>query len=243
LEDRVTDRSVEVWTVRLDPSDHDVAALEKLLEPGEIARANRFVFEHLRRTWITARAALRILLGTYLGVPGESIRLKTEPKGKPALDIRGELLRFNLSHSGEVALFGFTRACEIGVDVEQARPMDDMGSIAERFFHPEEARELLALPVSEREAAFFRCWTRKEAYLKAIGEGFFEPLESFRVSFLPGEPAGILRIRGDANAARAWTVHDVESVPGHAAALVYRDAPRPVRLLPRISPDKLLQLI
>jgi 4'-phosphopantetheinyl transferase len=141
-----------------------------------------------------------------------------------------------------VALFGFTIACEIGVDVEQLRALDDMANIAARFFCPDEARELLTVPPAERVAAFFQCWTRKEAYLKAIGEGFYEPLESFRVSLLPGEPPAVLEIRGDRDAARAWTLHQIEVKSGYTAALAYRDAPRPVRVLPCMSAGELLRM-
>src|SRR4051794_1647918 len=124
LDDRLTGRTVEVWTVDLQASDRELAVLEQVLEPEEITRADRFLFTHLRRSWIAGRGALRLLLGNYLGISGRDVRLTQGPRGKPSLALEGPPLHFNLSHCGSVAVFGFTRGCEIGVDVEEVREMD-----------------------------------------------------------------------------------------------------------------------
>src|SRR5208282_2181592 len=119
---------------------------------------------------------LRVLLGHYLGVAPGGIEFSYGPKGKPRLAAPVDV-RFNISHSGGLALFAFTLDCEIGVDVEHIRPLRDMQEIASRFFCAEEATELMSLPAHGREQAFYLCWTRKEAYLKAVGEGLSEPID------------------------------------------------------------------
>ena len=230
--------AVHLWPVHLEAPDDVLAACLRLLTPEETSRAARFRFEPLRRSWVLARGALRLLLGGYLGVNPAGIRLQLGPRGKPRLDMPGNIA-FNLSHSGNVALFGFSRNIEIGVDVEQVHPIEDMPGIARRFFCAEETSDLMALDAAAREPAFFSCWTRKEAYIKALGEGLHEPLDGFRVSLRPGEPARILHLGGSAAVAGEWTVHDISSIPGYAAALAYRASPRPVAVQPRLSPADL----
>ena len=160
----------------------------QLLAPDETARAARFHFDHLQRRFILSRGALRILLGHYLDIAANRIEFRYGSRGKPSLAAPAGI-HFNASHSGDVALFAFTLHCEIGVDVEEMRPISDMREIASRFFCAEESTELMALPADERERAFFLCWTRKEAYLKAVGEGLYAPLNDFCVTLRPGEPA------------------------------------------------------
>jgi 4'-phosphopantetheinyl transferase len=128
------------------------------------------------------------------------------------------------------------------VDVEQVRPLEDMTKVSSHFFSREESEELLSLPPDERERAFFLCWTRKEAYVKAVGNGLSIPLDSFRVTLRPGEPSRFLHLDHDVSAAQAWTLHDLEMANGYAAALAYRDAPRPVQLQPLLGMEELLTL-
>jgi 4'-phosphopantetheinyl transferase len=234
-------RSVELWPVRLDASDVVFARFRRILAPDEAARAARFRFDHLRRSFILSRGALRILLGNYLSVAPGGIRFCYGSKGKPAL-ADPVPIQFNASHSGALALFAFTLGCEVGVDVEQIRRLQDMQEIASRFFCSEETAELMSLPSDERERAFFFCWTRKEAYVKAVGEGLSIPLDGFRVTLRPNEPARFIHLAHDTSATEAWTLHSVDPAPHYAAALAYRDLPRPVRMLSAVEPVELLDI-
>jgi 4'-phosphopantetheinyl transferase len=233
------DRIVQVWALYIRASDQVTARFELVLTPDEAVRAARFRFEHLQRAFILKRGALRILLGRYLDTAPESIQFAYNANGKPSLS-RPAPVRFNTSHSGGIALFAFTLESEIGVDVEQIRRLQGIREIAGRFFCREEATELMALPAVHREAAFFRCWTRKEAYVKAVGEGLSVPLDAFRVTLRPGEPARLVHRDRDTVAAESWTLNDLQLPPQYAAALAYRDAARPVDVRPFVTPAELL---
>jgi 4'-phosphopantetheinyl transferase len=197
---------IHVWAVQLDPPPERVARLERLLEPDERQRADRFRFDRHRRQFVVGRGALRTLLGAYLGIRPEDVRFLYGHRGKPflapPLDAGG--LFFNLSNSHELALVGFLRGVEIGVDVEHLRPMPDCEKIAERYFSDSEREVLRGIPMPAKEEAFFNCWTRKEAYLKAVGEGLAAPLDSFAVTLAPGEPPRMLTLEGSAERAARW---------------------------------------
>jgi 4'-phosphopantetheinyl transferase len=240
---RMGERDIDVRAVRMAAPDSDVARFERILAPGERDRAARFRFEDLRRKFILARAALRILLGGYLKRDPADIQFEHGPKGKPSLPEPGGI-EFNASHSGGLAVFAFAKDCELGIDVEQIRPMPDMLDIANRFFCAAEAGELTSLPAHQRERAFFNCWTRKEAYIKATGEGLSAPLDEFRVTLRPDEPARFVHIANDhlandENAAADWSLHDLRLAPDYAGALAYRDAIRPVRVFPLLNAAEL----
>jgi len=222
---------IHVWTLRIEASDAVAANLERILAPDEKDRARRFHFATHRHSFVLTRGILRCLLGRYLNVHPAGIQFSYGSKGKPAIELAADI-EFNTTHSANLAVFAFTVGCELGVDVEQIRPMPDMQNIADRFFCAEEAAELMSLPPSEREPAFFRCWTRKEAYIKAIGEGLSAPLDQFRVTFQPNEPARFVHVAHDRNAAQAWTLHDLRLAPDYAAALAYRDRPRSLSVFP-----------
>lgn len=239
MEFELTGRAVHVWPVSIQAPLLVVDQFRSLLAPDETARAARFRFEHLQHSFILARGALRILLGRYLNTPPAHLAFTYGSKGKPALAELCEL-QFNASHSRDLALFAFTMDCALGVDVESIRPMPDREAVAKRFFCAEEAAELTALPADQRDQAFFLCWTRKEAYIKATGEGLFAPLDAFRVTLQPGEPARMIHLERDPIAAQAWTLHDLISEPGYAAALAYRDSPRPLETLRVVNPKQLL---
>jgi 4'-phosphopantetheinyl transferase len=235
----LAERAVHVRAVRLIAPDAVVARFASLLTPDEQGRAGRFRFEHLRRSFTLARGALRILLGRYLNIDPAAIRFVYGEKGKPSL-AEPSRIRFNASHSGDLALYAFTPDCEVGVDVEKFRPMTDLREIAARFFCAEEAAELMQVPEEQRGPAFFRCWTRKEAYIKAIGDGLSVPLDAFAVSLRAGDPAQIIHIGRDAAAAAAWTLENLEPAPDYAAAVAYRDAPRVLRVEPVVEPNGII---
>jgi 4'-phosphopantetheinyl transferase len=210
---------VHVWRVALAQPSAEVERLGCTLAADERARAARFYFERDRRTFTVVRGALRTLLGGYLGHPSDTLGFGYAAKGKPYLARPpGASLRFNVSHSGDLALLAFTRDRELGVDVEQRRPLADLLSLAETSFSPAEVAALRALPAALHTEAFFACWSRKEAFIKATGEGVSQ-LAAFDVSLRPGEPARLLQIRGAA-ATSAWSMHELPALDGHAAALV-----------------------
>ena len=212
---------VHVWRAWLDADDAIVAALRGLLAPHERERADRFHFPKDRRHFTVARGLLRTLLARYTGRPAELISFDYNKYGRPALAVGepAEDLRFNVSHSKGLALYAFARGREVGVDVEFLRGEFAGEEIAVRFFSPAEVAALRALPAAERTRAFFACWTRKEAYIKAHGLGLSLPLDGFDVSLAPGEPAALLGTRHDPAQSERWTLRELSPAPGYAAAL------------------------
>ncbi|HEX2093753.1 MAG TPA: 4'-phosphopantetheinyl transferase superfamily protein [Longimicrobiaceae bacterium] len=213
---------VHVWCAPLDPPEESVRRYRELLATDELARVDRFRFDRDRRRSTVARGVLRMLLGRYLAESPRRVEFRYESHGKPVLAggpaDRG--VRFNVSHSGELALFAFTRGRELGVDVELVHSIEDAEQIAERFFSAAENAVFRSLPAELREEAFFNCWTRKEAYIKAVGEGLSFPLHVFDVSLAPGEPARLLDSR-DPEQAERWSLYGLpDPAPGYKAALV-----------------------
>jgi 4'-phosphopantetheinyl transferase len=210
---------VHLWCASLDLPDLAQQSLAALLSAEERDRARTFRFERDRQRWIARRGLLRRLLGRYLGVDPAELRFVYGPRGKPALAAPAALA-FNLSHSGGLALYGISAASSIrlGVDVELIRSDLAHLPLAKRYFSPAEQSALQVLPRSQQLAAFFRCWTRKEAFVKALGEGLSVPLDSFDVSLSAGE-AQLLAWRHPAAAETVCTLFDLEPAPGFAAAL------------------------
>jgi 4'-phosphopantetheinyl transferase len=214
--------AVHVWAAPLDPPAAAVGRNAALLAPDERTRAERFRFDRDRRRFTVARGVLRTLLGRYLATDPRAVAFRYESHGKPVLAdaFAAHGIRFNVSHSGEMALFAFARGRELGVDVEEVRRMEDGLDIAERFFSQAEVAAFRALPDEIRDDAFFNCWTRKEAYIKAVGEGLSFPLHVFDVSLAPGEPARLLASR-DPQQAERWSLRGLpDPAPGYRAALV-----------------------
>ena len=230
---------VHVWSVELSAPADRIAEAAGLLSPDETTRALKFRFERLRQRFVLARAVLRTLLGRCLDADPAHIEFLYGPRGKPSLAPPDAHLRFNLSHSGNIALYAVAEGCEVGIDVEEIRPVDHMEQIAARFFCAAEAAALAQVDPEHRVEAFFNCWTRKEAYLKATGDGLSAPLSGFQVTLKPGEPARFVDFAGDRNAAAAWALHHLDPLPGYAGALALCD-PRPVRMHALVSASELL---
>jgi len=213
---------VHVWSIRVDLFASCLRALERGLSAEELDRARRFRFPIHRDRFIARRGLMRILLGHYLGVSYAEVLLRETERGKPVLaeGQGGDDLRFNLSHSDGLALVAVARNREVGVDVERMRRevMDD--HLPEHFFSALEVEDLRALPEEHQLRAFFNCWTRKEAYIKAKGLGLHLPLDSFDVSLAPGEPAVLIGTRPDPGEASRWSMEALSPDPGYAAALV-----------------------
>lgn len=201
---------VDVWAFDGESDVADLSQLDATLSDDERARASRFRLERDRRRFIRVRGALRTLLGTYLAVLPAELTFEYGAHGKPALagGYQGAL-KFNVSHSQGLALMAVSRDVEVGIDVEGIRPMPDAAEIAARFFSPLEAAELQAVPAVSRTEAFFACWTRKEAYLKAVGRGL-----------------AALGDQDDARERQQWSHHYLPPLAGYAAALVTRGCPR-----------------
>ena len=212
---------VHVWRASLQTTAARMDELYLTLAADERERAGRFHFRADRDHFVVARGSLRAILGRYLGIGPSQVRFRHGPYGKPELagEDRISSIRFSVSHSSDLALYAVARGREVGVDLECIRPDLAGGEIAERFFSPLEVAALRALPDEQQPQAFFNCWTRKEAYVKARGEGLSLPLDRFHVSLVPGEPAALLSDEGDPQATEDWELQNLETGPCYAAAL------------------------
>jgi 4'-phosphopantetheinyl transferase len=209
---------VLVRRARIDPEGEPADAAAALLSPDEAARAARFRFAKDRDAFVRSRAFLRRVLGEALGREPRALAFTTGAWGKPSL-VDGRGLEFSLSHSGALALCALAWRRPVGVDVEEHRAGVEALEIAELFFTDTELATLRALEGAERARAFFLCWTRKEAYVKARGEGLSIPLSRFDVTCAPGEPAH-LSGRGDSALEVArWALADLDVGPGYSAAV------------------------
>jgi 4'-phosphopantetheinyl transferase len=221
LHPALSDNEIHIWVTSLDRPAAQVSNLSRNLSPDESHRASRFRFEKDRDHFIVARGVLRALLGGYLGLGPRELRFSYNAYGKPSLApaAGSPTLDFNLSHSHELALLAFTRARRVGVDLEFIRPDFATHEIAQRFFSKQETDALRSLSSDLRTEGFFNCWTRKEAYVKARGEGLSHPLDKFCVSLTPGEPASLLSIKGRPTEVNRWHLHNLPVATGYAAAL------------------------
>jgi 4'-phosphopantetheinyl transferase len=217
----LSNAEVHVWRVALDPAKSCVECLQRTLSADELARAARFHFPRDRRRFIVARGVLRDILGWYRGVQPSALGFRYSAYGKPELadDADEDGLRFNVSHSHEMALFAVTRGREVGVDIEYLGREIAGEEIAERFFSAHERASLRALPAAMKHQAFFNCWTRKEAYIKAHGEGLSLPLDQFDVSLVPGEPAALLATHSDPQEVLRWSLRALTPGLDYVAAL------------------------
>ena len=218
------DDAIEIVVVGLALEPAAVRASATLLSAAERERARRFAFGRDARRFIVGRARLRQLLGARLGVRPESVQLVYGARGKPALANSGRnSLRFNLSHRDHVAVYALSWGCEVGIDVEAIRPLPDADAIAARFFSRREHAAYRALDPCDQPRGFFQCWTRKEAFIKALGEGLSHPLDSFDVSLAPGAPAELLRVEPAPRDDRGWRMESFSPAPGLVAAVVAED--------------------
>jgi 4'-phosphopantetheinyl transferase len=207
--------AVHVWCASLDPPEHIIQGYESLLSAEEIRRAGRFHFELHRRSFCISRGVLRALLSRYLRVDPRTIEFSQTSQGKPyvAGPSMNERLCFNVSHSGDLALYAVAAGREVGVDVEAIHPIREAEAIAHEMFSTDERAALDAFRPEEREAAFFTLWTRREAFLKALGTGLSFPLRRTSAA----DPGGQLNPTPTSD---SWTCVDLHPAPGYAAALV-----------------------
>lgn len=208
---------VHVWRACLDVPKLRVRALEESLAEHEVSRALRFYLAEDRRHFTVAHGLLREILSLYLDTPPDQLRFGYNPHGKPFLP--GTAICFNLSHSGGMALYAIARSMEIGIDIERIPTDFECAEVAERFFSRGETDALRTVPSDLQPVAFFNCWTRKEAFVKALGEGISFPLNQFDVTLAPNEPARLISIVGDSPAAARFCLQELDVGDGYAGAL------------------------
>ena len=219
---RLETGQAHVWLGELDVPPGKLQELRAVLHPDELARADRLLQAHHRVYSAAARGCLRTLLGRYLGVAPQSVEFQFNSFGKPSLAgaIAAGGLRFNVSHSHGLALFAFARGRELGVDIEKIRPDFATAEIAGRFFSAAESAHLRSLAPEQQPRAFFECWTRKEAYIKARGDGLSRRLDTFEVGFGPGAAPAVLAAGDEADAPVRWAVHELQPPDGYCGALI-----------------------
>jgi 4'-phosphopantetheinyl transferase len=219
---RVDNTKVHVWHASLQQPVEVIQKLEAVLSEEERKRADRFRFAKDRQSFIVGRGILRNLLSRYTGIKPEEIQFKYNPAGKPFLanEEADPEICFNLSHAGQLVLYAFSWRGQVGIDVECIRPMEEMDQVAEINFSRAEYARFKKVSPQDRLRAFYNCWTRKEAFIKAIGDGMSFPLQEFEVSLEPDVPAQLLTVHGSSEGANHWTMHDLKTRDGYAAALV-----------------------
>jgi 4'-phosphopantetheinyl transferase len=199
---------VHVWRAFFDQETSHINELAWTLSEDERLKAKRFYFQKDQRRFVITHGILRKMLGQYLNIEPNRLKFSYGSHGKPTLNgiPDGHSLCFNMSHSNGLALFAFAWNRKVGVDVEYVRSMPDIEEIAERFFSPRENAVFRTVPAGKKLEAFFNCWTRKEAFLKANGDGLSRSLDSFEVSLAPGKPARLLSVEGDLQEASRWSL-------------------------------------
>ncbi len=215
---------VHLWRIDLAAVAQEEQRWKQILSADEQERAARFHFSRDRQCFTATRGLLRTILAGYIDSDPSELVFSYSQREKPSLtpSPTGSQVEFNVSHSGTIALLAFARGRALGVDVEQLRDNFDHDTIAHRFFSEEEQRQLAALSPSERYHGFFRCWTRKEAYIKAQGTGLSLPLHQFDVSLKPQEGNALLCTRPDPTEAAQWSLQEVPAAEGYVAALCVR---------------------
>ncbi|MCT7951979.1 4'-phosphopantetheinyl transferase superfamily protein [Ancylothrix sp. C2] len=212
------ENQIHLWKAFLNQPAAQIQQLSQTLSADEIARANRFHFEKDRNNFIVSRGTLRIILSRYLNLPPQNLKFTYSKQGKPALHTETQIC-FNLSHSHQLALYAITLNKEIGIDVEFVRPITEAENIVKNYFSDKESALFNTISIAHQTEAFFNAWTRKEAYLKATGQGLIQPLNEIEVSITPGEPAKLLSISGDTQKAGRWTLTHLIPHPSYIACV------------------------
>lgn len=212
---------IHVWKTSLDMASSALNTFAGILSASELEHARRFRFDQHRNRFIAGRGFMRTLLSHYLQIKPAQLEFVYNAYGKPLLSgaFVESRLNFNLAHSENLALLAVTRLGTIGIDVERIRPVTDAGQMAAMFLSARESAAFYNLPPEQKPVAFFNLWTRKEAWLKATGEGIGHLLKAVEVSFLPGEPARFLSLPGNPQTTASWRLRDFEPAPGFVAAL------------------------
>ena len=217
---------VHIWTARQNAPDLSLEGLEALLSSSELAAANRFVFEHSRTSYVFAHGVLRQILSGYVNQSPEELRFEENGFGKPFLvgpaNEAQTRTHFNMSHSGDAVLVAVTRGRHIGADIERIRPLE-FSRIVDSFFTPQECAFIRNRPVDVRQNAFFTCWARKEAFIKAVGKGLSIPLNTFDVLIPSGQERRKLVAPNEAPDVECWWLADVTVPAGYAGAVAIEE--------------------
>jgi len=214
--------SVHVWCIALQQRSDVITKLATTLSNEELDRAERFQFQQLRESFIAARGTLRYLLAQYINLEPGQIQFEYTSAGKPFLSRKLNIpdISFNLSHSNDLALYAITKNRLVGIDIEHMRPVADFENVSATTFSAYEYSQLQSISAEQKTQAFFNCWTRKEAFIKAVGDGLSFPLDQFDVSLRPDKPARLLRISGSEGNARRWSMFGWQPTEEYVAALV-----------------------
>jgi 4'-phosphopantetheinyl transferase len=217
---QLNNQEVHIWQTHLDVADELLQTLAKTLSEDEKIRADRFYFEQHRQRFIVARGMLRSILGRYLNTAPQEIKFDYTSRGKPLLaqNDGSKNLKFNVSHSQELALYGFSWDRQIGVDLEYLRALSDAENIAKRFFTLQEFATLSNVALEKKEKAFFQLWTAKEAYLKATGEGLSSSLDQVEIA-LQSDQVQLLSINGNFQTAAQWSLYSLIPAPNYLATV------------------------
>ena len=221
---------IHVWRGIVDIPSADLQVYWKTLKADERERAQRFRFPQHRTRFISARGMLRKLLGYYLSLAPQNIKLGIGLQGKPFVQSQSpHQLYFNVSHSQKLVLMAFSTSSEVGIDVEGPQSHLDHQAIAKRIMNEQEASWFHSLPESKQKSAFFTCWTRKEAFVKAHGKGLTFPLRDITVSFLPEQPASIMKVENPELSSLNWSIYSIYARPKYTGALVVADKPQSIK--------------
>jgi 4'-phosphopantetheinyl transferase len=215
---------VHIWRADLDLADSSVREFQGMLSLDERRRADRFHFERDKKRYIAGVGILRSILGRYLNVKPSELQFSYGEHGKPRLSnaFGNRIIHFNMSHSKGLALYGFSREHEIGVDVECVRDIPEMDQIVEEFFSSMEIEAFRSMTKTQRKEAFFIGWTRKEAFIKAVGGGLSQTLDRFEVSLVPGEPVRLVGIEDDSREASRWSIQGLKPAPNYEGAFAVK---------------------
>ena len=235
---QLRDSCVDVWRVDLASCEEGLERWQTVLTPDEARRAAGIGSESMRRAFVLARAALRLLLGRYLVLEPGKIQLSCETRGKPVLSGHPETC-FSASRSGSVGAFAFCLNTRVGIDLEELRMVPQMQRVIERMFSPCERRQLAGFGPEERQRAFLSCWTRKEAYAKALGDGLLTSFDRFCVDANPEELRPTIHFDEGPAPEEEWCLHDLRLGNAHAAAVAYRGAERTLSIYAAGSVDAL----
>lgn len=216
----LSDCVVHIWAASLDRAPAELEALRALLSEDELERARRFRFETHAHRFVAGRGILRSLIGAYVQQAPADLRFRYDA-GKPSLATQPPTpLHFNLAHADGLVAYALSHASPIGIDIERVAPLPDATDIAASYFAPGEISRLASAP--DTADAFYRCWTRKEAFVKALGEGLAHPLDRFEVTLDAGEPARLLAVDDDPAEAARWTLHHLDPADGFVGAVAVR---------------------
>jgi 4'-phosphopantetheinyl transferase len=215
---------IHIWTASLEQDDKIISLLIRMLSGDEIDKAYSYRFQKDTRNQIASRGILRSILGFYLSVDPRDLKFEYGKNGKPYLTTSSsdKQILFNVSHSGNRVVYAFSENHEIGIDIEIIREIPEISLIADKYFSKYEIGILNSLPAGSHKEAFFNCWTRKEAFIKASGDGFLKPLDAFDVPFESSESEGILKIDGSRDEAELWTLKGFNAAPGYASAFAIK---------------------